>query len=198
MLCSRALGNALAEQSEKSVARFGERVALVLCRRQLVLHSGQDLTQTGRGEVHLPHGAEYFAAAVGKNEVRVFAHHLGVYEFFAVVAHFVAPVEFKARHAFKARLRRADEHRADKMLAHQHTERRRDGGIVGGLGGIRHARVVCAAAHKQAASAVACAQTEYHGVVLRLIYLVDPRACRAAVKLVDNCGEHSGIICHIK
>ena len=82
------------------------------------------------------------------------------------------------------------------MLAHEHAERRWNGGVVRRLACVRHARIVGSATHEQTARAVTRAESEYHGIVLRLVDLIDSGACRAAVKLVDNGGEHSGIVCH--
>ena len=133
---------------------------------------------------------------VAKNEVRSPADHFEHEGLFHVLAHLVEGVEVKEQDPLALRLVELRDARADKVLAQQHAEHRRLGGIFKARVRQVRPRAADAAAEDETAVPGGTVEAQQHGVALRLLHLVDLSAHDGGAQLRGERGESDGIKWH--
>jgi len=136
--------------------------------------------------------------AADEDDVRLAAEHLDNKLLFDRRAEFIPPVEVEDEHTLKIRLGNARDACADKMLAQEHTEHRRFGGIFKCAAREMHARAADTAVHEQPGIAALRAHGQQQQIPLRLLHLVDARAGQALRELPRQAVQKHCVHRHIK
>ena len=136
--------------------------------------------------------------AADEDDVRLAAEHLDNKLLSDRRAEFIPPVKVEDEHALKIRLGNARDARADKMLAQEHTEHRRFGGIFKSSARKMHARAADTAVHEQSGIAALRAHGQQQQIPLRLLHLVDARAGQALRELPRQAMQKHCVHRHIK
>ena len=154
---------------------------LVERRRQTVEKTGQQLARGGEVRVHAAQAVDDASLRIEQHKVRPPAHAFEHELLLAHLSEFVRALERQDHHALEVRLLDRKHARADQMLAQQHTEHRRLGGIVAQDACELNARLIRARIEQQPQVA---AQQQNDLVARRLLHLVDARADELRSQLV--------------
>ena len=135
--------------------------------------------------------------AADEDDVRLAAEHLDNKLLFDRRAEFITPVEVEDEHALKIRLGNARDARTDEVLAQEHTEHRRFGGIFKCAARKMHTRAADAAVHEQSGIAALRAHGQQQQIPLRLLHLVDARAGQALRQLLRQAVQKHCVHWHV-
>ena len=135
--------------------------------------------------------------AADEDDVRLAAEHLDNKLLFDRRAEFIPPVEVEHEHTLKIRLRNSRDARTDEMLAQEHTEHRRFGGVFKRAAREMHTRAAHTAVHEQPGIAALRAHGQQQQVALRLLHLVDARAGQALRQFLRQAMQKNCVHWHV-
>ena len=186
-------------QKRGTLLRRGiKEIGLVLLRREAVAHAGKQRANFAHGGIHAAHAVENDPLAVDENHVGLPPHHLDDQRAHGLGSHLVARVHADLQQALAVLPVQRSDARADKMLAQQHAEHRRRGGVFKAALGEMHARAADAAVHQKSGVSVVRAQAQQEQIALRLLHLVDSGADDLRLKLRSQPGEKHGVQRHFR
>ena len=170
-----------------------EEGELVERRRQTVEKAGQQLARGGEVRVHAAQTFDDALLRVEQDEVRPPPHTFKNELLLADLAKLIRALERQDHHALKVRLLDGQYARADQVLAQQHTEHRRLGGVVAQNIRELDARLVRARVEQQPQIT---AQQQNDLVARGLLHLVDARPDELGAKFIQNCPQADRVKWH--
>ena len=166
--------------------RVGQQRELVERRRKLIVQPRQQRPRTGNLKLHTAHTIQNAVVLVEQQEVRAAAHRLEHQLLRAGLAQLIHAADGERHDALQSALLDLRDASADEVLAQQHTEHRRLGGILTQDLRELHARLVRPRVEEQAQIAA----QEQHDLVARgLLHLVDARAEELPLQFICQCPQ---------
>lgn len=135
--------------------------------------------------------------AADEDDVRLAAEHLDNKLLFDRRAEFVPAVKVEHEHTLKIGLRDGRNARTDEMLAQEHTEHRRFGGVFKRAAREMHTRAADAAVHEQPGIAALRAHGQQQQIPLRLLHLVDACAGQRLRELLRQAMQKNCVHWHV-
>ena len=149
---------------------------LVRLRGQVIHPAGQHGAHTAHFAVYMPDSIDDDPLRADQRQVAVAAHDLQIQTLLYMVAHFVHAVEHQHQDAVTAHLLHIQNARALQVLAHQHAEHGRFGGVLVGLYRQLGTGLIGIGTEQQLVVAAAGADAQYQRVPFRLIHFIHTTA----------------------
>ena len=176
--------------------RHRHRIQLILLRRLLIPHTGQELPLLACSKVHRLEDTDHLIVAVTQNQIAVLAHDLGNQVLLRFEAHFVVRLKGEASGTLKAELGNADQLGAAEMLAQSHTEHRRNRRVFRLFRRYAKPRRGGTRIDKKTVHVPSVLHLQEYHIPLGHIDFFNFTTAQLFLHLAEYTTEHAGIKCH--